>query len=111
MVLKKEISIWPELTLGDLFDFDIFHSQRLHPSKYCVHAPIFDLIRLSWVNGLECAAGLINPIGERDVKSTPLSDDEVREINLDAVATSWRGVHYEKYQPDVVYRNPAWQNE
>ena len=90
----------------DLFDFDTFHSPRLSLSKYCVPTPIFDLIRLSWVNDLDCAAGL-NPIGERDVKSMPLSDDEVREINPDTAATSWCGVHYEKYQPDVVYRNPA----
>ncbi len=72
--------------------------------------PVIAPGKLSWVNDLACAAGLINPIGERDVKSTPLSDDEVREINPDAVAISWCGVRYEKYRPDVVYRNPAWQN-
>ena len=81
----------------NLFDFDTFHSPRLSLSKYCAPTPIFDLIRLSWVNDLECATGLINSIGKRDAKNMPLSDDEVQEINLDAVAISRCGVHYEKH--------------
>ncbi len=64
----------------------------------------------SWTEDLMEAAGLVNPIGERDVKSTPLTDEEVRELNPDAIAISWCGVQHDKYRPQVVYRNPAWQD-
>ncbi len=63
----------------------------------------------SWVNGLLDAAGAHNPLREEPIKSRPISDDEVIQINPDAVVISWCGVKTEKYRPDVIYRNPAWQ--
>ncbi len=63
----------------------------------------------SWVTDLLNAAGAANPIGARDVKSTPLSDDEVARLDPDAIVISWCGVRPEKYRPDVVYRRPALQ--
>jgi iron complex transport system substrate-binding protein len=63
----------------------------------------------SWVTDLLNAAGASNPIAERDVKSTPLTDDEVARLDPDAIVISWCGVRPEKYRPDVVYRRPALQ--
>ncbi len=64
----------------------------------------------SWTEDLIEAAGLVNPIADRPVKSTPLTDKEVRDLNPDAIAISWCGVQHNKYRPKVIYRNPAWQN-
>jgi iron complex transport system substrate-binding protein len=61
----------------------------------------------SWVTDLLNAAGAANPIAERDVKSTPLTDEEVARLDPDAIVISWCGVRPEKYRPDVVYRRPA----
>lgn len=63
----------------------------------------------SWVNGLLDAAGGQNPLRNEAVKSRPISDEEMIEINPDAVVISWCGVKPEKYRPEVIYRNPAWQ--
>jgi iron complex transport system substrate-binding protein len=65
--------------------------------------------RDSWVNQLLAAAGGVNPLAERAVKSQPLSDDEVCELAPEAVVISWCGVRPEKYRPDVVYRRPRWR--
>ena len=72
--------------------------------------PVIAPGKLSWTEDLLEAAGLINPIGNREVKSTPLTDEEVLELNPDAVAISWCGVQHDKYRPKVVYRNSNWQN-
>lgn len=64
---------------------------------------------LSWTEDLMLAAGLENPIGDRNVKSTPLTDEEVLTLDPDAIAISWCGVKHTKYRPDVIYRNPTWQ--
>jgi len=62
----------------------------------------------SWVNDLLHAAGACNPLEDREGKSTPLEDNEVRDIDPDAIVISWCGVKPEKYRPEVVYRNPAF---
>lgn len=71
--------------------------------------PVIAPGQLSWTEDLIIAAGLKNPIGDREVKSTPLTDEEVLVLNPDAIAISWCGVKHEKYRPDVIYRNPIWQ--
>jgi iron complex transport system substrate-binding protein len=63
----------------------------------------------SWVTDLLSSAGALNPIAERDVKSTPLTDEEVARLDPDAIVISWCGVRPEKYRPHVVYRRPALQ--
>ncbi len=70
--------------------------------------PVIAPGRRSWVDDMIRLAGLSNPLGDRDVKSAPLSDDEVAAMNPDAVAISWCGVRYEKYRKKVVLRNPAF---
>lgn len=70
--------------------------------------PVIAPGRKSWVNALLEAAGGRNPIGDRDVESTPLSDEEVAELDPQAIVISWCGVKTEKYRPNVIYRNPAW---
>ena len=69
--------------------------------------PVIAPGRLSWVDDLIRAAGGRNPLGD-DVKSRPLTDEEVREMNPDAVVLAWCGVAPEKYRPDVIYKNPRW---
>lgn len=47
-------------------------------------------------------------LADEDVKSRPMSDEEVAELAPDAVVLSWCGVHPDKYRPDVVLRNQSW---
>lgn len=65
--------------------------------------------RLSWVDDLIKAAGGENALAE-NVKSRPLTDEEVRDLEPDAIVVSWCGVDPAKYRPEVLYRNPLWQN-
>lgn len=65
--------------------------------------------RGSWVTDLVTLAGGNNPFGCRDVKSTPVTDDEVLAASPDAVVISWCGVPLHRYRADVVERRPAWQ--
>jgi iron complex transport system substrate-binding protein len=65
---------------------------------------------LSWVHDLLEAAGARNPLADRAVKSTPLSDEQVAAINADAMILSWCGVKPDKYRPDVIYRRQSWQH-
>ena len=65
--------------------------------------------RLSWVTDMIGAAGGRNPLGDELVKSRPITDDEARAIDPDAVVISWCGVKPEKYRPDIVRRRAAWQ--
>lgn len=65
--------------------------------------------RDSWVNQLLAVAGGDNPLGERDVKSAPITDEEAQALCPDAVVISWCGVKPAKYRPDVVYRRDAWR--
>ena len=65
---------------------------------------------LSWVTDLLELVGAENPIGRERVKSRPISDDELAFLNPDVVVVSWCGVKPEKYRPEVVARNPVWQN-
>ncbi len=69
--------------------------------------PVIAPGRLSWVDDLIRAAGGRNPLGD-DVKSRPLSDEEVRDLDPDAVILAWCGVAPEKYRPDVIYKNSRW---
>ncbi len=64
--------------------------------------------RDSWVNQLLDAAGGENPLADRAVKSTPITDAEALELAPDAVVISWCGVRPEKYRPDIVRRRAAW---
>lgn len=65
--------------------------------------------RLSWASHLIELAGGESLIGSEDVKSRPVSDEEFAALAPDAVVISWCGVEEEKYRPEVVARNPAWQ--
>lgn len=62
----------------------------------------------SWVNDLMEAAGGRNALQEA-CSSRPLSDEEVVALEPDAIIISWCGVNPEKYRPEVIYRNPRWQ--
>lgn len=65
--------------------------------------------RRSWVTDLLARAGGHNPMGDRDVRSSPITDDEAVAMQPDAVVVCWCGVPFPKYRPDVVTRRPAWQ--
>ena len=64
--------------------------------------------RRSWTTDVIRAAGGRNPLGDEDVKSRPVSDEEVADIAPDAIVISWCGVDPAKYRPDVVYGREAW---
>lgn len=70
--------------------------------------PVIAPGRLSWVNDLIEHTGAANPLGGEAVKSRPMADDEVRDIDPDAIVLSWCGVDPRKYRPDVIYNKPAW---
>ena len=63
--------------------------------------------RRSWVHDLVDLAGGCNAL-DRDVKSCPVLDDEIRAMDPHAVVISWCGVRTEKYRPDVVYHRHGW---
>lgn len=65
--------------------------------------------RLSWVTDVLERAGACNPMGERLVRSSPVTDEEVAEMRPDAVVICWCGVPFDKYRPNVVTRRKAWQ--
>ncbi len=66
--------------------------------------------RHSWVTQQLLAAGALNPMGERDVLSSPITDAEALELRPDAVVISWCGVPFDKYRADVVYGREAWKD-
>jgi iron complex transport system substrate-binding protein len=71
--------------------------------------PVIAPGRRSWVHDLLGFAGAANPLGDRDVESAPLADDEVGRLSPDAFVISWCGVDPAKYRPDVVLGRPAWR--
>ncbi len=71
--------------------------------------PIIAPGRASWVQQLLEAAGLDNPLADRDVPSLPLSDESAAALRPDAAVIAWCGVRLEKYRKDVVLRRSAWQ--
>ena len=70
--------------------------------------PVITPGRLSWATDVLRAAGARALLEEEEIKSRPMTDEEVAERPPDAVVLSWCGVKPEKYRPDVVLRNPAW---
>lgn len=72
--------------------------------------PVIAPGRLSWVNDLLNLAGAINPLESENVKSRPMENDEVRDIDPDVIVMSWCGVAPRKYQPEVIYDKPEWAN-
>lgn len=72
--------------------------------------PVIAPGKLSWVHDLLELAGARNPLGGERVRSRPMTDDEVAGLAPDAIVISWCGVNPAKYRPDVVLRNPRWQD-
>lgn len=72
--------------------------------------PVIAPGRLSWTHDLITEAGLVNPLGSEDVKSRPMTDEEVRGLDPAAIVLSWCGIAPENYRPEVVYSNPLWQD-
>src|SRR5690606_2605202 len=70
--------------------------------------PVITPGRRSWATDVLEAAGARAVLADEDVKSRPMTDDEVAERAPDAVVLSWCGVHPDKYRPDVVLRNERW---
>lgn len=65
--------------------------------------------RLSWAHDLVELAGGENLLGGEEIKSRPVEDEEFARLAPDAVVLSWCGVELHKYRPEVVARNPSWQ--
>lgn len=70
--------------------------------------PVITPGRRSWATDVLRAAGARAVLDAEDVKSRPMTDEEVAAVAPDAVVLSWCGVHPDKYRPDVVLRNEAW---
>ncbi len=70
--------------------------------------PVITPGRRSWTTDVLHAAGARATLEDEDVKSRPMTDEEVAARSPDAVVLSWCGVHPSKYRPDVVLRNDAW---
>lgn len=70
--------------------------------------PVISPGRRSWATDVLHAAGARGTLEDEDVKSRPMSDEEVAERAPDAVVLSWCGVHPSSYRPDVVLGNEAW---
>jgi iron complex transport system substrate-binding protein len=70
--------------------------------------PVITPGKQSWATDVIRAAGARAVLADEDVKSRPMTDEEVAERAPDAVVLSWCGVHPDKYRPDVVLRNEAW---
>lgn len=65
--------------------------------------------RRSWTTDVIRAAGGRNVLAHETVKSRPVADDEVVELDPDAIVVSWCGVDPAKYRPEVVREKEAWQ--
>ena len=61
--------------------------------------------RLSWATDVIRAAGGTNPLGDEDVKSRPVADEEVARIDPHAIVISWCGVEPAKYRPVLIGLN------
>jgi len=70
--------------------------------------PVIAPGRQSWVNDLIEGAGGRNPLGTESVKSRPLDNAELRDIDPDVIVMSWCGVDPRKYRADVIYDKPEW---
>jgi iron complex transport system substrate-binding protein len=66
--------------------------------------------KLSWVTQMLACAGARGPLDDEAVKSRPITDDEARRANPDAIVIAWCGVPFEKYRTDVVFRRAAWKD-
>jgi iron complex transport system substrate-binding protein len=66
--------------------------------------------RLSWVTQMLASAGAHGPLDDEDVKSRPITDDEARRANPDAIVIAWCGVPFAKYRTDVVSRRASWKD-
>jgi len=72
--------------------------------------PVITPGRLSWATDVIRAAGGRAVLGHEEIKSRPMTDEEVTEAAPDAVVLSWCGVHPDKYRPDVVLGKEAWSD-
>lgn len=72
--------------------------------------PVITPGRQSWASDVVEAAGGRALLADEDVKSRPMTDQEIAERPPDAVVLSWCGVHPDKYRPDVVLGNPHWRD-
>ncbi len=72
--------------------------------------PVIAPGKLSWVHDLLELAGARGPLDTEEVRSRPMTDDEVAAHAPDAIVISWCGVKPDKYRPDVVLRNPRWHD-
>jgi iron complex transport system substrate-binding protein len=73
--------------------------------------PVITPGRQSWATDVIRAAGGRAVLGDEDIKSRPMTDEEVADRRPDAAVLSWCGVHPDKYRPDVVLRNETWQDQ
>ncbi len=70
--------------------------------------PVIAPGRRSWAHDLLHCAGAHNALGDREVISEPLTDEQVAALDPDVIVLAWCGVPFDKYRAQVVYDNPAF---
>lgn len=69
--------------------------------------PVIAPGRLSWIHDMLHHLGVRNPLQEREVKSMPLDDYEVAQLDPDIIVLAWCGVATMNYRPQKLYANPV----
>lgn len=95
--MKQHMSLMQTLNPAPKILVQWWNRPSIVPAKY------------SWVTDMITLAGAENPLGLTKKKSTPIEDSDIALINPDAIILSWCGIAFDKYRPDVIYKNPAWQ--
>lgn len=72
--------------------------------------PVIAPGRRSWVTDMLACAGAVNPLAGDDVKSRPVTPEEIDRVAPDAIVIAWCGVDPSKYRPDVVLGRDGWQS-
>ena len=70
--------------------------------------PVIAVARHSWVNDLIQRAGGMNPWGDVDARSVPLTHAAAAVAEPDVVAMSWCGVKVANYRADKVRAREGW---
>lgn len=71
--------------------------------------PVIAPGRESWATDILHAAGGQGVLDDEDLKSRPMTDEEVARQAPDAIVLSWCGVEPAKYRPEVVKANPVFR--
>ncbi|HEB53096.1 MAG TPA: cobalamin-binding protein [bacterium] len=64
----------------------------------------------SWVRQMLTIAGARGVLDAEPVKSRPITTEEARALDPDAIVIAWCGVPFAKYRREVVLQRPGWHD-